>query len=121
MLVVFPVSALPNRELHRGTPEHSREEPLAENTSAPSVDNLVALLVAAWTDSLGVPVDRDSDFLALGGTSIVAVQIAESVVDRHPEYEGIDFVTLDLVLRSRSLLEMAEGLRRFMCERSDSA
>jgi hypothetical protein len=86
--------------------------------SIPTQDETVALLVAAWTEALGTAVTPDSDFLALGGNSLTALGIAEAVVSRFPDCEGIDVCALEAMFACHSLAEMAEALRTFAEEQA---
>jgi hypothetical protein len=82
-------------------------------SAVPCTDDLVHFLVATWAEALGTEVHPDSDFLALGGTSLAAVWIAEALAARHP-HEGVDVVALTLIFESPSLLSMAEDFSRFL-------
>jgi yersiniabactin nonribosomal peptide synthetase len=71
---------------------------------------LVALLVSAWTEAFGVAATPDSDFFALGGSSLQAVAIAEHVVERYPACEEIRFHALSAVFECPNLEAMAARL-----------
>ncbi|MFC1415573.1 Pls/PosA family non-ribosomal peptide synthetase [Streptacidiphilus cavernicola] len=43
-----------------------------------------ARLAEQWRDLLGVSVDADADFFALGGTSLAAAQLVSALRERHP-------------------------------------
>jgi amino acid adenylation domain-containing protein len=58
------------------------ETPLAENTSGQSIEQIIA---GAWAEVLGVPeVDPQTNFFALGGHSLMAIQCLSKLRDRLP-------------------------------------
>lgn len=75
---------------------------------------LAKLLVDAWTEALGLEATPESDFFALGGTSIAAVSIAQTVVDRFERVEGIELFALQAVFEQPTLGDMARELVGFL-------
>ncbi|MFI9275757.1 Pls/PosA family non-ribosomal peptide synthetase [Kitasatospora sp. NPDC052896] len=47
-------------------------------------------LAGQWQDLLGVPVGPDSDFFALGGSSLTAARLVSALRERHPEVSVAD-------------------------------
>ena len=76
----------------------------------PVEEPLVALLVSAWTEAFGVAATPNSDFFALGGSSLEAVAIAERVVQRYPNCDGIHLRALSAVFECPNLEAMAARL-----------
>lgn len=60
---------------------------------------IVEFLIAAWTEALGAQVTRDSGFLELGGTSLPAIAIADSITERYGDCDGIELHALRTGLR----------------------
>jgi len=83
----------------------------------PTIDDLVDLLLPAWTEALGQPARADSDFFALGGTSLTAVSIAVAVASGLEQYEDIEVRALESVFASPTLIDMAAALKAFIEER----
>jgi Phosphopantetheine attachment site len=82
----------------------------------PNFEELVAVLVMAWSDALNMEVTPQSDFLALGGTSITAMVIADAVAERYGDCKGMELCALQSVFECPNLLAMAERLSGFMRE-----
>lgn len=65
------------------------------------------LLGEAWERALGVPVTPESDFFALGGTSLAAVEIAQAVVKRIGDHEGHELAVLEALFEAPTLADTA--------------
>jgi acyl carrier protein len=79
-----------SREPARAAPQRAWEPPPGGGTEA--------LVAAAWAEALGRPPARDEDFFAMGGDSLLAIQI----VARLREATGLA-LTLGLVLDARTV------------------
>ncbi|MBY8885279.1 amino acid adenylation domain-containing protein [Streptomyces sp. PTM05] len=58
-------------------------------TSA-ALEGTAAWLAGHWHDLLGLPVEADSDFFALGGNSVAAAKLVATLRERHPEVSVAD-------------------------------
>ncbi|WP_370468501.1 Pls/PosA family non-ribosomal peptide synthetase [Streptacidiphilus sp. P02-A3a] len=85
------------------------------DTAAPGAEprGTAAWLAERWRELLGVPVAEDSDFFALGGTSLAAAQLVSLLRERHP---GVSVA--DLYHRPR-LGDLALHLDRSRPRRTD--
>ncbi|MGF1427927.1 Pls/PosA family non-ribosomal peptide synthetase [Kitasatospora sp. LaBMicrA B282] len=52
--------------------------------AAADLDGTAGWLAARWRELLGLPVTADSDFFALGGTSLAAARLVSVLRERHP-------------------------------------
>lgn len=72
------------------------------------------LLVDAWSEALGVRATADSDFLALGGTSLAAMAVARAVSEHLGDPDGFEAVALQAVFEQATLRDMARELHAYL-------
>jgi non-ribosomal peptide synthetase-like protein len=65
------------------------QERAGEGTAA-ALGGTLGWLAGQWQRLLGVPVDPDSDFFALGGTSLTAARLIAALRERHPSVAVTD-------------------------------
>jgi hypothetical protein len=83
-----------------------------------TTDDLVELLIPSWSTALGVEVTAESDFLALGGTSLAALAVAGAVAERYDACEDIELIALEAVFEAPTLLALAGVLAARINERA---
>ncbi|WP_391858308.1 Pls/PosA family non-ribosomal peptide synthetase [Streptomyces silvisoli] len=81
--------------------------PNAQPRADEELDGTAGWLAARWQDLLGLPVTAESDFFALGGTSLAAAKLVSTLRERYPDVSVAD------VYHCSGLLALAERLDSF--------
>ncbi|WP_372516012.1 Pls/PosA family non-ribosomal peptide synthetase [Streptantibioticus ferralitis] len=81
--------------------------PHAEPRPDEALEGTAAWLAARWQDLLGLPITAESDFFALGGTSLAAAKLVSTLRERYPDVSVAD------VYHCSGLLALAERLDSF--------
>lgn len=82
-------------------------------------DELLTLLLSAWSAALGADVSEDSDFFALGGNSVAAISIAQAVSHRFDDLGDIEFVALQAIFETGTPRGTAKVLTEFLTDSED--